>query len=205
MKILPGIEIINLCLYFSKEKILVLGDVHFGYEETLNKQGVMIPRYQFKEVMKKIESIIKNLEIDTIVFNGDIKHEFGTISETEWRQSIRLLDLLLRHSKKIIFIKGNHDKILGPIADKRNVEVVDNFVVGDCYICHGHLIPDDLAYRSAQTIIIGHEHPAVRINKDGRSETFKCFLKGKSEKKSLIVMPSFNLVTERTNVLKDSC
>lgn len=203
MEIISGIELIDLCLYFRKEKLLVLGDVHFGYEENLNKRGVMIPRHQFVEVMKKIENIIKNLEIDFVVFNGDIKHEFGTISETEWRHSIRLLDLLLKHSKKVIFIKGNHDKILGPIAKKRNVEVAKYYTAGESYICHGHKIPDDKDYLSAKNVIVGHEHPAVTLNKDGRSETFKCFLKGKFEGNNLVVMPSFNLVTEGTNVLKD--
>ncbi|RLE45544.1 phosphoesterase [Candidatus Woesearchaeota archaeon] len=202
-KILSGIEIIDLCLYFRKEKILVIGDVHFGFEESLNKQGILVPRFQFTEVMRKVGEVLDKVKIDTVVFNGDIKHEFGKISDTEWRHSIRLLDLLLKYSKKIIFIKGNHDTILSHIAKKRNVQVVEYYKIEDVYICHGHQIPEDLDFSSAKTIIIGHEHPAVSILRDGRTETFKCFLKGKYGRKNLIVMPSFNFVTEGTDVLRE--
>ena len=63
-----------------------------------------------------------------IIINGDIKHEFGTISEQEWRHTLRLLDFLSRYCDEVILIKGNHDMILGPIAKKRNVKVLEYYV-----------------------------------------------------------------------------
>ena len=78
--------------------------------------------------MKKLK-IDSNHKLDSIIINGDVKHEFGTISESEWRNTIRLLDFLLKHCKEVMLIKGNHDKILGQIAQKRNVSVVDYFVI----------------------------------------------------------------------------
>ncbi|GAG34601.1 unnamed protein product, partial [marine sediment metagenome] len=36
-----------------------------------------------------------------------------------------------------------------------------------------------------------------------RVELVKCFLKGKYKRKELIVMPSFNLVSEGTDILKE--
>ena len=47
MEIAKGIEIIDLGLYIKKHKLLVFADFHIGYEESLNKQGVLIPRFQF--------------------------------------------------------------------------------------------------------------------------------------------------------------
>ena len=58
-----------------------------------------------------------------------MKHEFGTISEQEWRDALKLLDYFGQHCDEIILIKGNHDTILGPIAKKRNVKVLDHFVI----------------------------------------------------------------------------
>ncbi len=203
MEISKGVEIIDLCLYLKKEKALVMADFHMGYEEALNKEGVLIPRLQYAETMKRLEKLLTGFEINTIIVNGDLKHEFGTISETEWRHTLKLLDFLSEHCKKIILVKGNHDMILGPIAEKRGLEVKRNHIIGKTMILHGDKIPHGEKFGSMKRLIIGHEHPAVSLHKDGRLETYKCFLRGKWKEKELIVMPSFNLVTEGTNVLRE--
>jgi putative SbcD/Mre11-related phosphoesterase len=203
MEILPNIEIKDLCLYMKKEKILVIPDMHIGYEEALNKQGVLVPRFQFSQTVDRLKKILNNLEINKIIIIGDLKHEFGVISETEWRHALRILDLLLEKCNDIVMLKGNHDKILGPIAKKRDIKITDTFFVDNTLFCHGHIIPKNTEIKKAKTIIIGHEHPAVGIAKMGRVETYKCFLKGKFEKKNLIVMPSFNLLTEGSDVLRE--
>ncbi|MBI2649824.1 metallophosphoesterase [Candidatus Woesearchaeota archaeon] len=228
MKILPNMEIIDLALYF--DSTLVIADVHIGYEEALNKQGVLVPRLQFEEIVKRMErifGILKNKKIKRIVVNGDLKHEFGTISEQEWRNTLKFIDLLAKHCNEIILIKGNHDTILGPIAKKRNVKV-ENYVIlqsmmdkrinenaitiknnkktkkqSKVLIVHGNKIPDKQVLKEASTIIIGHEHPAVSLREGPRVEQFKCFLKGKYKRRNLIVQPSFNTIVEGTDVFRD--
>jgi hypothetical protein len=201
MKISNGIEIKDLCLVIGKT--LVIPDVHIGYEEAMNKQGILLPREQFDKTMKRLEKILDGLKLDTIVLLGDIKHEFGVISETEWRQTLHLLDFLGEYCKKLVLIKGNHDTNLGPIAKKRNLDIEDYYVVGDVYLCHGHEVPEDMDFALAKKVVIGHEHAAIGLTKGLRVEKFKCFIKGKFCKKELIVMPSFNLVTEGTDLLRD--
>lgn len=203
MEISNGIEIMNLCLYLKKEKALVMADIHMGFEEALNKQGILVPRTQYVETINRLKKLLKGFEIKKIIVNGDLKHEFGKISETEWRHTLRLLDFLFEHCKKIILLKGNHDTILGPIAEKRGLEVKRNYVMGKTMILHGDKIPKGEKFDSMKRLIIAHEHPAISIHKDGRLEKFKCFLKGKWKKKELIVMPSFNMVTEGTDVVKE--
>ena len=200
MHLSKSLEIIDLGL-FVKKKVLVFADFHIGFEESLNKQGVMVPRFQFKDVIERLEKIMKKIKPETIVINGDLKHEFGTISDQEWRETLNLADFLTKHCKKLVLTKGNHDKILGPIAKKRNIDVVDKFEIDDILIMHGDRIPKDIS--KYKTIIIGHEHPAVLIHEGKRAEKFKCFLVGKYKGKNLIVQPSFNLVTEGTDVLMD--
>ncbi len=204
MKILPNIDIIDLALYFGST--LVIADVHIGYEEALNKQGILIPRMQFEEMVKRMEkifSLLKGRQIKRIVVNGDLKHEFGTISEQEWRNTLKLLDLLAGHCNEVILIKGNHDTILGPIAKKRNIKVLEHYLKGDILIIHGDKILDKGLLKKASIIIIGHEHPAVSIREGPRVEQFKCFLKGRYKGKSLIVQPSFNTLVEGTDLLRD--
>jgi len=202
MKLLKEISAIDLGIYLNKT--LIIADVHIGFEESLNKQGVLVPRFQFPDLLKCMKGIfntLKNKKIERIVINGDLKHEFGTISEQEWRHTLKFIDFLSKHCKNILLVKGNHDTILGPIAKKRNVKIVDKVEIGNILITHGDKIPENL--KKYKTIIIGHEHPAVSLQDGARVETYKCYLVGKFKRKNLIVQPSFNQVIEGTDILKE--
>lgn len=196
MEISKGIKTRNLLL--ELKDTLIIADLHIGIEEALAKQGTLIPKFHFKDTIKQLEKNLK--KVKTIIINGDLKHEFGRISDQEWRETLKVLDLLSRYCEKIILIKGNHDTILGPIAKKRKLEVVDHYKIGDIYICHGNHIPKD--FKGAKTIIIAHEHPAITLREKTKVEKYKCFLKGKYKRKVLIVQPSFNPLIEGIDILK---
>lgn len=203
MEILPGIKIAGLGLYLEKEKALVISDLHIGQEEALNKEGILVPRFQLKRLLDELKSLIEATKPRLIIINGDLKHEFGTISEQEWRDTLKVLDYLGRHTEQLILIKGNHDTILGPIATKREIKTQDSFKLGTTLIMHGHKLPTEAELESVATIIIGHEHPAISIRDNIRSELFKCFLLGNYKRKKLVVMPSLNFVAEGTDILSE--
>lgn len=204
IEILPGIFIVDLVLQLDsgKERTIVVGDVHIGYEEALNKQGILVPRFHFAEIIGRMERIIDLTNPGKIILLGDVKHEFGTISDQEWRETLQFLDLLLSRAKKVILIRGNHDTILGPIARKRGLEIVPFVIHDGILLMHGDQLPK-LMPPGITTIIIGHEHPAVAIRDTIRAETFKCFLRGTWKKKHLLVVPSFHPLSEGTNVLQE--
>jgi putative SbcD/Mre11-related phosphoesterase len=197
MKIHENIEIIDLALYLKKEKAIVISDLHIGIEESLNKKGILIPRFQFNDFLNKLKLIFKEVEVKRIVFNGDLKHEFGEISKQEWNNLLKLFEFL--KNKEIIIIKGNHDPILKPIAEKYNLKLIESYNLDNITILHG----DKRLINLNKILIIGHEHPAIVLKKGIRTEKYSCFLKGKYNNHELIVMPSFNLLTYGTNVLKE--
>ncbi len=230
MKITDGIYTKDLALYIKPAKILVISDIHIGYEDDLNKKGFLIPRVHFKEMIDRLGKIMVKTNPETIIITGDLKHQFGSISDQEWRDTLRFFDFLAKSCKNIIIVKGNHDTILTPIARKRSIKMVDYFSVktkikgksSNIYICHGDVIPEskDKDFAESDIVIIGHEHPAARISDGIRTEKFKCFIYGKwkpkkaniKEKikgktkmrnKELIVLPSMNLATEGTDLKSD--
>ena len=89
MKLTKDLRIQDLALIYKD--ILVLADLHIGYEETLNKQGLLIPRLSFQELEKKIKNLLKQ-NPTTIIINGDLKNEFGIISRQEWKQTNKNLN-----------------------------------------------------------------------------------------------------------------
>ncbi|MBI2176180.1 metallophosphoesterase [Candidatus Woesearchaeota archaeon] len=210
IEILPGIAIADLALYLRKENILVIGDVHLGYEEAMGRQGVFLPRFQFKDTISRLEKIfsllrlqLKSKKLEAVVVNGDLKHEFGTITGQEWREILKLIDFLLGHSKQVILVKGNHDVKLAPIARKRGIVVVEDIAINGKFVSHGHEIPASREFEKSKIVIVGDEHPAVSLREGARSELYKCFILGKWKGKRMIVMPSFNQVTIGTDIMKE--
>lgn len=193
---------IDLALWLKKEKILIISDLHLGYEEYLQQKGFLLPRFQAKEIINQLDAVLHKLEIppEKIVINGDLKHEFGRVLKQEWNEVIQLIDFLLQNCQQLILVKGNHDIILGLIAEKRRVKIVKDYQINDLLIIHGDKLPEKI---TAKTIIIGHEHPAITLKEKSKIEKYKCFLIGQWKKKQLIVMPSFNPLIEGTDILKE--
>lgn len=208
MNIIPGIKIRGKSLWMPHERILIIADLHIGYEESLNKRGILVPRAQFEETKKDLEELFKEVKPKTIVINGDLKHEFGEISKQEWQDTFKVLDILDKNCGKIILVKGNHDSILLPIIkkiNKKKIKFVDNYIIEDICILHGHKLNMKVGsiIRNSKTIIIAHEHPAISMTEGARHETYKCFLLGKWRDKKMIVMPSFLPIVEGSDIRKE--
>lgn len=197
MEILKGIEIVDLALFVKETKSLIIGDMHIGSGEAFEESGLLIPVYSFKDIIERLTKIIKIVNPKEIIIAGDLKHEFGRISNQEWREILQLIDFL-KGKAHLTIIKGNHDAILEPVVKKRGIKLVDFYKIDEITLLHGDKII--LNALDCKIIIMGHEHPAVIIKDGVKREKFKCFLKGKWNDKILIVLPSFNLLSEGNDI-----
>src|SRR3989338_11626177 len=94
MEILKGIEIIDLGLFIKKTKSLIIGDMHIGSGEAFEESGLLIPVYSFKDIIDRLTKIIDKTKPKEIIICGDLKHEFGKISNQEWSELLKLFDIL---------------------------------------------------------------------------------------------------------------
>ncbi|MEM0360673.1 MAG: metallophosphoesterase [Candidatus Diapherotrites archaeon] len=205
-EIFGGAKPVGLGLFFEREGILAIADLHLGYEEMLNSQGIFLPRTNFEKVKETLEGMFKELpELNMIVILGDLKHEFGFISRQEWREVIEMLQFLQGKAKKIALLKGNHDKILGPLVKWERLKIREELYITSAGVLflHGDKLSHSAEFKKAKTIIIGHEHPAIALRDGVKSEMFKCFLKGKFKEKKLIVLPSLDMISIGTNILRE--
>ncbi len=200
MEILKGIEIVDLALFIKKTKSLIIGDMHIGSGEAFEEGGLLIPVYSFKDIIDRLTKIIDKTKPKEIIICGDLKHEFGRISNQEWREILQLIDFL-KGKANLIIIKGNHDAILEPVVKKRGIKLVDFYKIDDITLLHGDKVL--LNALDCKKIIMGHEHPAVTIKDGVKREKFKCFLKGKWNDKILIVLSSFNLLSEGSDITRE--
>ena len=202
-----GIDAIGLALWLPQNKLLAITDLQLGYEEYLNQKGVFVPRTNYTEIMKQMEKLFEKLKPKKLLINGDLKHGFSGISEQEWRETTKLIGFCQAKCEEVILVKGNHDSIIRPIAETKKIKEVDYYFSEKegVLFMHGHKKPEKklLNALKPETIVIGHEHPAITIRDGVKQEKYKCFLKGTYERKMLIVMPSFNFVAIGTDVSKE--
>lgn len=205
-KILEKAQILNSALFLEKSKILIIGDLQLGYEENLNQQGVFLPRVNLKQILKKLDEIFAQTgKIEKVIINGDLKHEFGRVSSQEWSEVLDVLRYLREHCKEVIVVKGNHDVFFAPIAKWENIQVQEHYFLEKekMLILHGHKIPEnDKEFEQAEVLVIGHEHPAVRLQEGSTAHKYKCFLKGKWKNKTILVMPSFSELSGGHDILQ---
>lgn len=203
-KVKEDYEFIEKALFFPKEKILAIGDLHLGYEIMLKEHGSLIPQTQIeqtKEDLKKIFNILekRKIKLNKIIFLGDVKHYFSfqKFEKNLFLDIIFFLETYISR-ENIIAIKGNHEKML-QFGGK---EFVDYFIEGDIAFTHGDIMYPELLEKRINKIVMAHLHPAVTIIDEQRirSEKYKCFLKGKYKTKDIFILPSFFPLIEGTSI-----
>jgi hypothetical protein len=190
------IRYVGKCLLISrgKERALVVGDLHLGYEENLNRAGVFVSRQMFEEMISDLNAVFGEIgKVDRVVLLGDVKHDFGGILRQEWKDVNAILDYFESMAKKVIVIRGNHDTILEPIVKKRRIKLHNYYVWKEFFFVHGDEDYKEIWEKHVKTIVIGHGHPAVKLRepKGAKTEKYKCFLVGKFKGKEMMVVPSF--------------
>ncbi len=183
-------------LFFPEKGILVVGDLHIGYETRLRQSGVLIPKRQIKDLINELKKIFDIIEkerkqnIKKIVFLGDIKHAFGFEREerNEFQEVLEFLGDKFP-AENIILLKGNHDTM-----DYTFEGFMKDFYIEDeiAFIQGDEPIKETFD-KKIKMIVMGHIHPSVVLKEeDGvKKETYKCFLEGDFEGKKVIILPSF--------------
>lgn len=208
-------EIIDRCLYYKEKGLLIVGDLHLGYEENLNNHGISIPKNQINETIELFERIFEKCELlKEIVLLGDIKHYFSKILKQELEDLDEILGIMNKKmgaGGRIIIIKGNHDKLLSYLIKKyKNVELVDEYVLEEIMFRHGDFLDFNNKKQikeenKIEILVIGHYHPSIILSDGVKQEKYKCFLYGKSKeiKKKLIIVPSFFPLIEGSDILTE--
>ncbi|MDO8508357.1 MAG: metallophosphoesterase [Nanoarchaeota archaeon] len=184
-----------LCINANGKKLLIVGDLHLGYEEVLNEGGVFVTREMFKEMISYFDRVFERVgKVEYVILLGDVKHDFGRILRQEQNDLLMLFGYLegkLNKGGEIVIVKGNHDKIVEPIANSAGVRVSDYFTIGEYCFIHGDRELVGILDDGIRFWIMGHGHPAIRLSDGIKVEKYKCFLIGQYKGKEIIIVPSF--------------
>ena len=185
LEILPGVRVTNdRCLILDDGPTAVLGDLHLGYESALEEEGMYIPRINTDSIRDSLNRMLCKYEPRRVVLLGDIKHDFKRSRREAKAEVLKVIDLLME-AADVVAIKGNHDNFLQNILSEVGLMSMDYVDIGGFRMEHGHV---DSGKRP---VIIGHEHPSVRIpGSVSGGMKIHCFVH--ESKSGVIVLPPFS-------------
>jgi len=196
MEILPGVRITNdRCLILSEGPTAVLGDLHLGYEKAMEDEGMYLPRINTDSIRDSLNRILSKYEPSRVVLLGDIKHDFRR-AKYESREEVKSVMNLLIEAAEVVVIKGNHDNFLQNILSDLGLLVADYVDIAGYRLEHGHV---DSGVRP---VIIGHEHPSVRIpGAISGGLKMQCFVHARRD--GVIVLPPFSPLSTGNDLSPD--
>ncbi len=190
----------SLLIETPKERALVIGDLHLGYQDALKRSGFMMPGKLYEYIKKDIVELFDCVgAVTVVILLGDVKHEFGFISQGERTEAWDLINYLKDRSNKVVIIKGNHDVLVDYIIDKEKVSVQNYFIWNEFCFVHGDRDFPVIYDKTIRYWIMGHAHPAITLREGSKAEKYKCFLVGKYKDKNVIILPSFFSANEGTD------
>ncbi|MDR0309133.1 MAG: metallophosphoesterase [Candidatus Methanoplasma sp.] len=184
-EILPGVKVTNdRCLILDDGPTAVVGDLHLGYESALEEEGMYIPRMNTGSIRDAMNNILSEYEPRRVVLLGDIKHDFKR-SKREAKEEVKTIIGLLTEASDVVVVKGNHDNFLQNILSEVGLTAFDYVDMGGFRMEHGHVDS------KVRPVIIGHEHPSVRIpGAMSGGMKMHCFVHQKED--GVIVLPPFS-------------
>lgn len=144
----------------EEAKILVIADLHIGWELALSKKGIHVPS-QTPKLLEKLKSLVSKYKPEELLILGDVKHTVATAEAGEWHDIPDFFSELGKQVHKIHVIRGNHDGNLEPMLPE-NIELLPatGIVLGGVGFFHGHQWPSPSILK-CRTLVMGHVHPVV--------------------------------------------
>ena len=151
-------------LFWRGRSLLCVSDLHLGKSERIARRGgPLLPPYEARETLAKLEADISDAAPDIVVCLGDSFDDLDAARALD-DETKCWLDALMA-GRRWIWIEGNHDA--GP------VEIAGTHLET---LYEPPLLFRHISAPGTQGEISGHYHPKARVVARGRSITRRCAL-----------------------------
>lgn len=163
-------------LWWPAERTLVFADLHFEKGSAYARSGQMLPPYDTRTTLKRIEALFARHVPGRAIALGDSFHDRDAANRLDDHE--RAVLARLGNAAEWIWIAGNHDPappswLSGKIAEE--------IAIGGLVFRH------EPSLSPAPGEIAGHLHPCKSITRRGRSLRRRCFASDATR----LVMPAF--------------
>jgi uncharacterized protein len=175
----PMVALANGALWLPLARLLVVSDLHLGKAARVARNsGMMLPPYEVRDTMTKLDNTINSLRAAHVVCLGDSFDDLQ--AGVDLPESEKLWLTRLQAGRHWIWVEGNHDP--GPL-DLGGVHLAQHF--------HAGLTFRHIAKVGAIGEISGHYHPKATLQTRASAYTAACFLIDKDK----VIMPAFGAYT----------
>lgn len=179
-------------LYWPREQMLVIADIHFGKAASFRSLGVPVPSGTTSANLAALDRLVAQYGARQILFLGDFLHAKAAHASStmaamqRWRA--------LRPELALTLVRGNHDLHAGDPPLWMSIAMADEPMhTGPFAFCHH---PDLLA---SGYLMAGHVHPVYRLRSGWESVLLPCFMADDRR----IVLPAFGAFTGGHPVLPE--
>ena len=170
-------------VYWEKERLLLIADLHLGKGNHFRKHGVPIPSSSSESNWEKLERLFQLDQLQRVVFLGDLFH-------SNYNEECAILGDIIASYPHLNFelVIGNHDILDDRMYEDIGLKVYQTeLVIGPFIFTHEPLEEENEFYNLA-----GHIHPGIRLKGKGRqSLRLPCFYFGKKSG----ILPAFGALT----------
>jgi len=140
--------------------MLIISDLHVGWEMALSSKGIHVPS-QMPKLLARLLNLLSEYKPDRLLILGDVKHTIATAEIGEWHDIPDLFNELKTKVREILVIRGNHDGNLEPLLpDSVDLLPATGFAFGEAGFFHGHQWPTP-SILQCRSLVMGHVHPVV--------------------------------------------
>lgn len=171
-------------VYWPRERMLIIADIHFGKAAAFRALGVPVPRGTTSENLAGLDALVARHEARQVAFLGDFLHARAAHASST---QLAMLAWRGRHpGLGLILVRGNHDLHAGDPAEALGIALVDEpHAIGPFSFCH-HPDLDAPGYALG-----GHVHPVYVLATRFDALRLPCFVVGEDR----MILPSFGSFT----------
>lgn len=156
---------------------LIVADLHFEKGSSYARGGSLLPPYDTRATLDRLESVVTEYQPQRIVCLGDSFHDGGGADRLSAEETRRLNALTGAYDW--IWIAGNHDPAPASTLGGR--------IVPDCLPLGPLILRHRAAADTASGEVSGHYHPKASFVMRARRLTGRCFLADNRR----IILPAF--------------
>lgn len=147
----------------DKRRILVIADLHIGWEVSLSQQGIHIPS-QVSRLASRVLKAIERSEAEELLILGDVKHTVARAELEEWRDVPLFFEKVLERVDGVSVVPGNHDGNLeGLLPAGVRLHPSSGIAIGGVALFHGHRLPHPKLLGGCNRLVMGHMHPMIAL------------------------------------------
>ena len=174
-------------LYWPAREMLIVSDLHFEKGSSFAGRGIMLPPYDTRSTLMRLEKLIRTYQPSHVLSLGDAFHDRGAETRMDDEDASRL-EALTRNANWL-WVLGNHD----PAPPTRFGGAANVEFRFDKLIFRHEPAQSDYGGE-----IAGHLHPCARIAAEGRVIRRRCFVVDADQR---LIMPAIGAYTGGLNIL----